>query len=177
MSLLRPEVSTWLRRWAESLAALGLAGLGVWALWRGFARFNQVQELIGLVMLVIGLAAFWASFQRARFARGHLGPGLVEIDERQISYMTPLGGAAVDLEALTRIEMRTYDAAGRVWVLKQSRGASLQIPVNAAGADRLFDAFSALPGMESTRLVAAVNATSDQRDVIWRAPNRFRALT
>jgi len=99
------------------------------------------------------------------------------VDEAQISYMTPTGGDSVALAALTRLELRHSPSDGRVWVLKQSEGPSLYIPVSAAGADGLFDAFSALPGIDTARLVAAVNAQSDQRDVIWRRPDRFRALT
>jgi hypothetical protein len=177
MSFLRPEITRWFARWAESVGAVILAVAGLWFLWRGFKRFNTVLELIGLVLLVLGAAAFWASFQRTRFARAKQGPGLVEVTERQISYMTPFGGDSIDLDAITRLELRSGVDRERSWVLTQTAGPTLFIPVNAAGADRLFDAFSALPDMDSARLVAAVNATGDQRDVIWRVATQIRALT
>jgi len=177
MPFLRPELVAWLRRWAESLISGGTALAGLVMLWHGFTRFNQVLELLGLVLLVIGGAMFWASYQRTRFARGQQGPGLVEVTERQISYLTAEGGDSVDLEALTRLELRSSLSEGRVWVLKAAQGPTLFIPTAAAGADRLFDAFSALPEMDTARLVAAINAKGEQRDVIWRAPTRFRALT
>lgn len=177
MGFLRPEVTQWFSRWAESVAAAVLAAAGLWFLWRGFSRFNAVLELIGLVLLVLGAAAFWASYQRTRFARAKQGPGLVEVTERQISYLTPFGGDSIDLDAMTRLELRSGIDQQRSWVLTQTAGPTLFIPVNAAGADRLFDAFSALPNMDSARLVAAVNATGDQRDVIWRVATQIRALT
>ena len=174
---LRPEVARWLSRWAESMAAGGLALLGAYALWRGIHRYNLILDLIGLVLLLIGAAVFWASFQRTRFARTTKGPGLVEVTERQISYLTPEGGGAIELDELTRLELRSTISDGRSWVLKQRAGLTLFIPVEATGAERLFDAFAALPGIDGARLVAAVNATGDQRDVIWRAEQRFTALT
>jgi len=177
MNLLRPELRIWLTRWAESLAAGGLAVLGVLAILRGFHRYNQVLEMIGLVLVLLGGAVFWAAFQRARFARAQRGPGLVEVDERQIRYLTSYGGDTVDLAALTRLELRSSIDIGRIWVLKQAYGPTLFVPTSAAGADKLFDAFLALPEIDSARLVAAINAKGDQRDVIWRAPNRFRVLT
>lgn len=177
MRLFRPEVVRWLSRWSESLAAGGLTLMGLWALWRGFTRFNGVLELLGLALIILGAAVFWASYQRTRFARGQQGPGLVEVDERQIRYLTATVGASVDLAALTRVELRSGIETGRIWVLKNADGPTLFIPVSAAGADRLFDAFATLPDFDTARLVAAVNASGDQRDVIWRAATRFRALT
>ncbi len=177
MGLIRPELTRWLARWGESIGAGGLALLGLWLLWRGIQRYNWMTEAIGLVFLVIGAAIFWVSFQRSRFSGRQAGPGLVEVTERRISYLTPAGGAFVDLEAMTRLELRTTIQFGRVWVLKQSEGPTLFIPISATGSEKLFDAFSALPGMEAAKLIAAVHAKSDQRDVIWRGPPGFRALT
>ena len=102
---------------------------------------------------------------------------MVEVDERQIRYLTSTLGGSVDLAALTRVELRSGIETGRIWVLKNADGPTLFIPVSAAGADRLFDAFATLPDFDTARLVAAVNATGDQRDVIWRATTPFRALT
>jgi hypothetical protein len=51
--------------------------------------------------------------------------------------------------------------------LKQSDGQALLIPVSAAGADRLFDAFASLPGMDSQALVTAAGGRAGD-GVIWR---------
>ena len=66
----------------------------------------------------------------------------------------------------------------RLWRLKQSDGQALLIPVDAKGAERLFDAFANLPGMDSAALVAALEpdalpsgmalTLAAQTRVIWR---------
>lgn len=174
---LRPETRKWLSRWGEPAAAAVVALIGAWLLWRGYAFYDMVLEGIGLLLLLLGLAAFWAAYRRSQFGVSGLGPGLVEVTERRISFMTAAGGDFVDITAITRLEIRTTLAFGRVWVLKQSEGATLFIPLDATGSDELFDAFSALPGIDPKRLIAAVNSTGDGRDVIWRSTPRFRALT
>ncbi|MFT5638136.1 MAG: hypothetical protein ACI861_000955, partial [Paracoccaceae bacterium] len=92
-------------------------------------------------------------------------------------YMTPLGGGSVDIADMTRLEIRSNIEFGRIWVLKQSEGASLFIPLDAAGSQALFDAFSALPGMAPSHLIAAVNKKGDQRQIVWRASTKFHTLT
>lgn len=176
---IRPDTARFFRRWAEPIGAGGLALLGLYLLYRGTMRYNMVLQAIGLVLLLIGIAAFWAAYRRVQFNREgpNEGPGLIEVTERQITYLTPVGGGSVDLEAMTRLEIRYTMEFGRVWTLKQSEGPTLFIPISAAGSEKLFDAFSALPGMEPAKLIAAVNTESDQRVVIWRGSPRFRALT
>lgn len=174
---IRPEIRAWLARWAEPMVAGTLAVVGLGILWRGFNRFDWMLQLIGAVLLLIGLASTWAGYRRSQFAQNDTGPGLVEVAERQIRYLTPNGGGAVDIEAMTRLEIRTMIDLGRVWVLKQSEGPVLFIPLSATGSETLFDAFSALPGMDVKLLIAAVNDGSDHRSVIWRGAPGFRALT
>ncbi len=174
---IRPELTQFFRRWREPIAAGVLAVIGAYFLWRGFVRYNSVLEIIGLVLLLIGLALVWTAYRRAQFNRTGRGPGLIEVTERRITYLSSQGGDSVDIAAMTRLEMRSTIEFGRVWVLKQSEGPSLYIPVSAAGSEALFDAFSALPGMETAKLIAALDTTGDQRTVIWRGSPRFRALT
>jgi len=174
---LRPEMRKWLSRWGEPLGAALVALFGARVLWRGVVRYDWMLELVGLFFLLIGLAAGWAAFRRAQFTVGNTGPGLVEVTERRITYMTPEGGGFVDIEAMTRLEMRRAWDRGRVWALKQSDGPSLYIPIDATGADKLFDAFSVLPGMDPAMLIAASNADGDHRMVIWRGKGRFLSLT
>ncbi len=177
MNLIRPELLRWLGRWGESVGAGALAMIGLLLLWRGLERYNWMTQAIGVGLLALGAAAFWASYQRSRFSAHRHGPGLVEITERRISYLTPAGGGSVDIAAMTRLELRSTLEFGRVWVLKQSEGPTLFVPVSATGAENLFDAFSALPGIETAKLISALNSPGDQRNVVWRGSPRFRPLT
>ncbi|NOX74300.1 MAG: hypothetical protein GXP03_12015 [Alphaproteobacteria bacterium] len=178
---IRPEMARFVRRWAETFAAGVIALVGLRIFWRAYTHYNWMGEAIGGLLMLIGFAAGWAAYRRAQFNHGGDGsvlpPGLIEVTERQISYFTSLGGDTVDIAAMTRLEIRSIPSLGRVWVLKQSEGPTLFIPVGAAGAKNLFDAFSALPGIEQSRLIEAVNTGGEHKRVIWRGDPKFRALT
>jgi hypothetical protein len=82
---------------------------------------------------------------------------VVEVDEGQISYLGPAFGGSISTPEL--VELRLLTAGGRrMWRLKQADGQALLIPVEAVGAERLFDAFSALPGLDTQALVEALDA-------------------
>ena len=67
-----------------------------------------------------------------------MAPGVVEVDEGQISYLGPAFGGSISVPEL--VELRLLTAGGRrMWRLKQADGQALLIPVEAVGADRLFD--------------------------------------
>ena len=174
---IRPEMARWFARWGEPLAAGIVALVGARILWRGLTRYDWMLDAIGAVLLLLGLAAFWAAFRRAQFKPADDGPGLVAVTERRITYMSGHGGGFADIHALRRIELRSAIGEGRVWVLKHDDGPSLEIPLEATGAEALFDAFAALPGIDMAALIAARKAGGDNRVVIWRAPQEFRALT
>lgn len=150
--LIRPEARALLHRYREVIAALALALAGLWLVSLG----GLVLVPIGL--LVLALAIGWAglSWRRLRFAQGSDAPGLVEVDEAQIGYLGPDSGGFVSIVEL--VELRLLTLRGRrLWRLKQADGQALLIPVDASGAERLFDAFAALPGMDSGALVAALS--------------------
>ncbi|MEI2687828.1 MAG: hypothetical protein V9G14_17530 [Cypionkella sp.] len=87
------------------------------------------------------------AWRRIRFAQDIDAPGVVEVDEAQIGYLGPEAGGFVSIVEL--VELRLLTLRGRrLWRLKQADGQALLIPVDAAGAERLFDAFATLPGMD-----------------------------
>ena len=77
-----------------------------------------------------------------------------------------VGGAV----ALRDLESLVLDGASRppVWVLRQAGRPALHIPVNAEGAERLFDAFASLPGLRTGFMLARMQAPPAQPVVIWR---------
>ena len=108
-------------------------------------------------------------WQRARFGFGAQGRGAVEVDERQITYFGPLNGGAVSLA-----EMQTLVLDGSQfpphWRLEQPGQPPLMIPVDAAGADALFDAFASLPGLRTDRMLSELEADAERPVVIWQRP-------
>jgi hypothetical protein len=161
---LRPEARAALWRWREVLVALALVALGVWWGATGFG----ILRFLGFIIAVIGGALGLVAVQRARFRQGGGGAGIVQIKERQLAYFGPLSGGIINLDDLVRVEL---DPGGRPahWVLTATGEQSVAIPVDAEGADALFDAFAALPGIRTERMLEVLKRTPSARVTIWEA--------
>ncbi|MBD3765117.1 MAG: hypothetical protein IE927_10410 [Rhodobacterales bacterium] len=169
MPLIRPAARAALLAWREVAAAAGLAALGLWIAARG----GWLLTPLGLA--VAALAAGWAvtALRRMRFAGPAQAPGVVDLDEGQIGYLSPDLGGYVALADL--VELRALTLNGRrMWRLRQADGQALLIPMQAAGAEALFDAFASLPGLDGAALVAA--RQGDRDGVIWRRPAALARL-
>lgn len=155
MSFIRPEVLQQARRAHEVIAAVVVLGFGLWLIWLGG------YLLVPLGLIVAGFSLGWGllAIRRMRFAQDVTAPGVVEVDERQIGYLGPEIGGYVSLDELAEIRLMTMKGR-RLWRLKQTDGQVILIPVDAEGADRLFDAFASLPGIDSAGLVAALEPAS-----------------
>lgn len=151
--MIRVEVSDAVWRWREVMAAGVMGASGVWLIWLGGFLLGP----IGALALV--LAAFWGvtAWRRVRFAQDVAAPGVVEVIEGQVGYLGPSFGGYVALPDLVEVRLVTMYGR-RLWRLKQADGQALLIPVDAAGAERLFDAFGSLPGMDMAALLAALEA-------------------
>lgn len=163
--MIRPELVARFRPWREVIAA-GLTGaLGIWIFAQGGLLF---QPLGGAIL---ALAVLWGrgAWRRRRFAIPIGAPGLVEVEEGAIRYYgaRALGGevALRDLSQirLIRLQGRTH------WRLRTRDGEALLIPVEAAGAAALADAFAALPGFDLGRASAAL-ASGDALRLVWQRP-------
>lgn len=162
MSFIRPEAQAELLRWREVMIGAAIALLGLyWAL--------SVGGLLGIVgwgLAPAGAVYALIGLRRVRFRQDGQGPGVVRIDEGKISYFGPLQGGAVAASELQRL---TLDPTSRpaTWVLEQPGSPPLHIPVNAAGSDALFDAFSALPGLDSRQVLRHLERHPNMPTVIW----------
>lgn len=171
MSFIRPELAETLHRWREVIAAATTAALGLWALAAGS---GYVIPGAGLILFATG--AGWAvqALRRLRFLQAGEAPGIVRVTEAQIAYMGPRVGGFVGLPDLAELRLLTLRGR-RIWRLKQADGQMLHIPVEADGAEALFDAFAALPGMDTGTLVAALGseAPSDSRVIALNEADRL----
>ncbi|WP_299352560.1 hypothetical protein [uncultured Shimia sp.] len=164
MNFIRPEARAVLWRWREVLISLPVLALGMaWATGFGLLKW------VGMVVVIAGLALALAGWQRARFRGRQGGPGVVQVDERQITYFGPLDGGAVAIDELSGVSLDSRSAPP-VWVLRQPGQPELHIPVNAAGTDALFDAFAALPGIRTEHMLAQLSKKPDHPVVIWTKP-------
>lgn len=159
----RPEARALIHRWREVLAALLLVVFGLW--WAATAA--GVTVWLGYLACMIGAGWGWAAVQRVRFAQGDDGPGVVQVRERRLAYFGPLDGGVMDLDDLTGLALDPTSYPGPSWVLTGIGGQRLAIPVNAAGADQLFDAFAALPGIRTHAVLDVLSRTPDALVVVW----------
>lgn len=163
MSFVRPEARAALWRWREVLVGAGMGALGLW--W--ILGPGGLLGWIGAVLAVTGLALAVIGMQRNRFRTPGQGPGVVQVDEGRIAYFGPLEGGVV---ALSELDLLALDPTARppCWLLQQPGSEQLRIPVNAEGADRLFDTFATLPGIRTSRLLAELESGGTIPVVIWQ---------
>lgn len=167
--MIRPEVRAGLYRWRGALVGAAVLALGLY--W-GLASGGLLQGL-GWLLALGGGALALTEIQRARFAPGRGGPGYVTVIEGRIQYFGPLTGGMADLDDLLAL---TYDPRAHPahWILARPEAPPLAIPLNAEGAEALFDAFAQLPGLRTEAMLRAMQSDREgRRDhpvVIWRAP-------
>ncbi|KZZ00350.1 hypothetical protein A3747_05445, partial [Sulfitobacter sp. HI0076] len=118
-------------------------------------------------------ALIWLGVQRARFRGEGDGAGAVQVVEGQITYFGPLTGGTVALRELQRLSLDRQMFPAHWRLEPRDDKAPLLIPVNAAGSEALFDAFAALPGLRTERMLFELRKTRHDAVVIWeRAPLR-----
>lgn len=162
MSYLRPEVVAGLARWREVIASAAALTIGGWLLWLG----GWFLMPLGVVVCVLAVAWGLIAVRRLRFLRGVAAPGMVEVDEGQIGYFGPTFGGFVALSDLSEVRLSVLHGA-RHWRLKTTAGEVLLVPVGAAGAEKLYDAFAVLPGIDMARLAAALDRGAETLP-LWR---------
>ncbi len=159
----RPEAITALTRWREVLMALAIILIGLWIALR---PGGVIVTGFGYVLIALGAAFMVPALRRARFMTGTDGPGAVEVDEGRILYMGPQTGGTMALDDLRVLSVRRDGGDQVTWVLADATQL-LVIPVHAAGADALFDAFAALPGLNVERLIRAVQSRTKGSQRLW----------
>lgn len=153
MSFIRPDLQASLFRFREVITAAALSGAGAWIATRG----GWLLTPLGLALAALGTGWAVLTLRRLRFQQDGEAPGVVRVTEAQIAYFGPRVGGFVGLPDLAEIRLLALRGR-RIWKLKQGDGQVLHIPVEADGAEALFDAFSALPGIDMAALVAALGS-------------------
>ena len=150
MSFVRPEVVDGIWRLREVIVTAVIAVVGLWMIWLG----GWILVPVGLIVLGLGGSLVRHALARLRFEQAVGAPGIVELDEAQLGYLGPEVGGFISLNEA--IELRMVTMRGRrLWRIKQADGQAMLVPIDAAGAGQLFDAFASLPGMDVSALAAA----------------------
>lgn len=168
MSFLRPEAVAGLARWREALVGVAVVVLGLWWVATGLG----LVFWLGLIVVAIGAALVWTGVQRGRFRVGAGGLGVVEVTERQVTYLAPVGGGVASVEALTQVDV-ARDRGGRaIWRL-MTGGEVLTIPAAAEGAEALFDVITQLPRADMEAAIRALHAPPVHPVTVWGHPVRL----
>lgn len=150
--MIRADAIAALTRWREVALGAAVAALGLWTTTRG----GPILAALGLALAALGAGLTLTAFRRMRFAQEVDAPGVVEVIEGEVRYFGPTFGGAVSLDDLTELRLLTMRGR-RVWRLKQSDGQALLIPVDATGAETLYDGFTSLPGLDMGAVLAALS--------------------
>lgn len=174
MNFLRPEVRQFLHKWSEPLVMAAVLLFGVWLYLRGEAAANAPLIVIAFVVIGAAAALLVLAFRRVRLRGDLRAAGIVEVQERKITYYGPDDGGVVSLDDLRRIDIVASHSLPFVdtltWRLSDHEGRALNIPVGAKGTDIMIDNFSILNGVDYDLIVTAMAAKGDAVFTIWRKP-------
>lgn len=165
---IRPELRQKFWRWREAMFGLFIAACGMfWAVGQ-----QGVLAAVGTSLAIVGALIIFAGIQRTRFRVGRGGPGVVQVDERQVTYYGPLDGGSVSIDALESVALEPKAKPAAEWVLTEVGGQPLHIPTNAENAEALFDVFAALDGIRTENMLTQLRAEPEERVTIWHVPQR-----
>lgn len=168
--MIRPELAARLAPWRAAAAAAALAAFGIWmATWGGYVFLP-----LGLTIAAAGAGWWVVEWRHLRLSGRADGPGLVELDEGAVRYYAARGiGGEVALREVAEIRVLRLNGRGH-WRLRTRGGEALLIPVDAAGAGVLADAFAALPGADLGHIAEGLARASAPGGPavlsVWRAP-------
>ena len=165
MAFVRPEVREAIARFRDAIVGTAVSLLGVyWAL-----NSFGILSIIGTVLAVAGALLVFAGIQRGRFRNGSGGPGVVYVDEGQVTFYGPLVGGSVVVADLAKIELQKSGRRSAEWVLFDPATEPLRIPTNAEGSEALFDVFSALDGLNTEQMLKTLKRPPKKQVVIWQS--------
>ncbi len=164
MSFIRPKARQEIARWSEVAAAVGAALVGTLLMRMGGFLFLPV----GALLTLLSLGWLLNALRRLSFQRPVAAPGVVEVIEGQVGYFGPTFGGFVALDEVNELRLTDFHGA-RQWRLRTLSGEVLLIPIDATGAEKLFDAFATLPGIDMAALSVALNRGASTLP-LWTRP-------
>lgn len=168
--VIRSETRDWIARHGEALIAAAILLAGLWLALRGGWFFG----ILGGLAALVGVSLLIGALRRLPFRRAIAAPGMVEVDEGAIRFYgaSTLGG---EIALRDLVEIRLLLVLGQPhWRLRNRHGEALLVPVDAAGAEALVHAFTALEGLDMGALSHALQQLSAGKATmrtVWRMPD------
>lgn len=175
MSFIRPEAAATLKKWREAIIA-GVILLG--SLQAASSTVGLVNAL-SWVTALIGAALFIEGVRRARLPDDGGGIGVVEVDERLITYFAPGdAGGSISLDDLAEIRIETTPGGplreDLFWHLTSVEGGRLVIPGNAENLSLLYELLPSLPGVDWDAMTRANKSAKAAEFRVWSRAQRPR---
>jgi len=163
MSFVRPEAISYFQNYRGFILSAMIVLAGVYILASSFGT----TRIAGGIILIIGLLVGHDAYRRFKFPNGRGGRGVLEVDERRVSYL--FGGieTSISMDSLDRIELHRSVKGVVTWIFYGPDGM-LSVPGDAEGTDALFDALVALPGINYSQAEAAMQGTDPDIFLIWQ---------
>ena len=163
MSFVRPEAISYFQNYRGFILSAMIVIAGVYILASSFGT----TRIAGGIILIIGLLVWHDAYRRFKFPDGRGGLGVLEVDERRVSYL--FGGieTSISMDSLDRIELHRSVKGVVTWIFYGPDGM-LSVPGDAGGTDALFDALVALPGINYSQAEAAMQGTDPDIFLIWQ---------
>lgn len=163
MSFIRPEVIGSLNKYRGFIIASLIVAVGILIISISYGA----TRIVGIFFLVLGGLFGHDAYCRFKFPSGKGGAGLVDVDERCVSYLSAEGGMSISMDTLDRIEVHR-NTKGRIsWVFYGPEGM-LSVPGDAEGSNKLFDALVALPGVNYAQAEAVTHGKGPDLFLIWQ---------
>jgi len=168
MSFVRPEVSRLAWQWRDVLKGAAVVVFGLWII----LRTHGFLVWLGVAIILAGLMLAWTGVIRARFRVLRDGPGVIEIDERQVTVFGPVDGGSFSLDEVRRIEIETTGkgalAPDMFWLFHLATGEVQRIAGSATGAELIFDELASFPGAAYENVIAASQSADQGRFLVWQ---------
>ena len=162
--MIRPELRAQIWSLREVILAAVFVALCLWWASASFGFMRWVGYGGAAVFVILAFAAL----QRARFASKGQGIGVVEVDEGVVSYLTAYTGGQIEIEAMTAVLLLPAAKGEAHWQLEAPGQIPLTIPLNAVDAEKLFDVFVSLDGIETEKMLKQIKESPKSPVVIWR---------
>ncbi len=161
--MIRPEAKAILMRYSQAIIGAVIAVLMTyWTI-----SIPGVLRYLTGALAFFGLALALDGFRRGKLRRGTKdAEGVVEIDERRITFLTANWGGAVSINDLAKIEIGQR-SSNLFWRIKDNFGSTLLVPYTANGAEGLVDAFGALEDFDLGKVGRAIDKSGDHMTTVW----------
>ncbi|WP_039018737.1 hypothetical protein [Halocynthiibacter namhaensis] len=168
MSFIRPEVASLLIRWL----APAMLGLLLMFFLRLLFSGNVVWMMVGGIGSVASGYFLWFQIKLARIVRREGGAGVVEVVEREFSWLTADGGTRFSLDDVVKVEIETNDqgpvAEDLFWYFTLVDGSCHEVGGSAAKGASIVDLLAGFPDADYENVIKASSSTICDRFLIWQ---------